>query len=41
MRFEVQISEQIGIPLKKYNNKNDIHTQLATMYKGGKDIRIL
>ena len=33
MRFEILKSEQIGIPLKK--------TKQATIYKGGKEIRLL
>ena len=42
MEFKVQTnSERIGVPLEKNSNNHDILTQLATIYRGGKDIRLL
>ena len=40
MRFEIKKSEKIGIQLKK-NNDHNIHAKQATIYKVGKEIRIL
>ena len=42
MGFKVQTdSEQTGIPLGKNSNNCDMLTQLATIYKGGKQVRLL
>ena len=40
--FKVQTnSEQIGVMLEKNSNNHDILAQLAAIYKGGKEIRLL
>ena len=40
MGFKIQMnSEEIGIPLERNSNNHDILIQVATIYKGGKEIR--